>query len=162
MSDFRNRGQQSLAIRLQMSFCAVSNEVKVGWEMFFVMFSLVPQSMLICKQTILPKGVLRETLFIIIHYNVLGVKQLVGTYSKVLQFYHRKRHKHTALQQSLYHYRTAKFRLQSMTLLVHFLKFESLKNPVCFSACSLPVWVLLFGQTLSRSCWQRRSFLGPS
>lgn len=49
-----------------------------------------------------------------------------------------------------------------MTLLVHFFKFESLKNPVCFSACSLPVWVLLFGQTLSRSCWQRRSFLGPS
>lgn len=26
----------------------------------------------------------------------------------------------------------------------------------------LPVWVLLFGQTLSRSCWQTRSSLGPS
>ncbi len=32
-----------------------------------------------------------------------------------------------------------------------------------FSACShLPVWELLFGQTLSRFCWQRRSSLGRS
>lgn len=43
-----------------MSFCAVSNEVRDGWEMFFVMFSLVPQSMLIWNQTILPRGVLQQ------------------------------------------------------------------------------------------------------
>lgn len=63
-----------------MSFCAVSKEVRVGWEMFFVIFSLVPQSMLIWNQTTLPRGVLQQHL--------------------LNQLYHHVTHKRTASKQN--------------------------------------------------------------
>ena len=48
------------------------------------------------------------------------------------------------------------------------LQFVVFINDIYFMLCFffsfffLPVWALLFGQTLSRSGWQRRSSLGPS
>lgn len=117
-----------------MSFCAVSNEVRVGWEMLFVMLSLVPQSMLIWNQTKVSACPPTANLFM---FFSLKKSALFLCFTTI------RKHKHTAFHPP---------DSDGNKLILYSAPFASFQ----------PVWAPLFGQTQSRSCWQRRSSPGPS